>query len=350
MAKKGLLPGFRFHPNDVELLKYYLKRKILGFPYFEAIQEVSLYNFDPWEIPDLSYLKSDDHKWYFFCSRERRCDDGDGAVYLTPGGFWKTSGREQPVMYNDEPIGIIKTLIFYHGKAPHGNQTDWVMHEYRLVDPDLSSRGIQQDAYVVCAISKKSCLGPYNFIQYDASFREEDWEDNNINVVLPLDLHVSARGLVKAHLPHEEQRDHHAVCQDEANNSLCDRTVVAGLTPPVLAKYQNLCLKTSYSSPTNAIKYDNEAKVGSAVDDPYADGIYIDELLGLIETPLVNGNNQETQVAAADLPDLDVEMGGHLDTSSRIQFDHRDYSQNEEFLELLDLLSADATISPPSGR
>ena len=52
MAQACLPPGFRFHPTDVELVSYYLKRKIMGKKLFvEAISEVELYKFAPWDLP-----------------------------------------------------------------------------------------------------------------------------------------------------------------------------------------------------------------------------------------------------------------------------------------------------------
>jgi No apical meristem (NAM) protein len=47
-----LLPGFRFHPTDEELVVHYLKRKVASAPLPVAIiAEIDLYKFDPWELP-----------------------------------------------------------------------------------------------------------------------------------------------------------------------------------------------------------------------------------------------------------------------------------------------------------
>lgn len=52
MAKTKLIPGFRFHPTDVELLKYFLKRKIMGKKFFvDVIAEVDIYKYAPWDLP-----------------------------------------------------------------------------------------------------------------------------------------------------------------------------------------------------------------------------------------------------------------------------------------------------------
>lgn len=56
MARTSLPPGFRFHPTDVELVMYYLKRKALGKKFhFEAIAELNIYKFGPWDLPGISF-------------------------------------------------------------------------------------------------------------------------------------------------------------------------------------------------------------------------------------------------------------------------------------------------------
>ncbi|CAA3027839.1 NAC domain-containing 43-like [Olea europaea subsp. europaea] len=55
-----------------------------------------------------------------------------------------------------------KTLVFYKGRAPHGQKSDWIMHEYRLEDDtndpntgNLVGDMSPEDGWVVCRVFKK---------------------------------------------------------------------------------------------------------------------------------------------------------------------------------------------------
>ncbi|KZV13853.1 NAC domain-containing protein 100-like, partial [Dorcoceras hygrometricum] len=45
---------------------------------------------------------------------------------------WKATVADQRIQERQEIIGLKKTLVFYHGKAPNGKKTNWIMHEYTL--------------------------------------------------------------------------------------------------------------------------------------------------------------------------------------------------------------------------
>lgn len=178
--RKGLLPpGFRFHPTDVELVRYYLRRKVLGKKFFDAIADVDVYKFNPWELAERSHLRTGDLKLYFFCPREKKYTTGDRQKRATGFGFWKATGKDRAVRYEDQVVGMIKSLVFHTGKSPKGERTDWVMHEYRLEENGLAENGIVQDAFVLCVIFKKDGAGPKNGAQYGAPFNEDDWDDDD---------------------------------------------------------------------------------------------------------------------------------------------------------------------------
>jgi hypothetical protein len=129
----SLAPGFRFHPTDEELVSYYLKRKVLGRPLkVDAIAEVDLYKLEPWDLPPRSRLRSRDSQWYFFSRLDRKHANRARTNRATSGGYWKTTGKDREVRHGPRVVGMKKTLVFHAGRAPKGERTNWVMHEYRL--------------------------------------------------------------------------------------------------------------------------------------------------------------------------------------------------------------------------
>ncbi|XP_024978954.1 NAC domain containing protein 52-like [Cynara cardunculus var. scolymus] len=174
----SLAPGFRFHPTDEELVRYYLRRKACGKPFrFEAVSEIDVYKSEPWELADYSSLKTRDLEWYFFSPVDRKYGNGSRLNRATGRGYWKATGKDRPVRHKSEMIGMKKTLVFHSGRAPDGQRTNWVMHEYRLLDQELERAGVVQDAFVLCRIFQKSGLGPPNGDRY-APFIEEEWDDD----------------------------------------------------------------------------------------------------------------------------------------------------------------------------
>ncbi|KAM6600688.1 hypothetical protein CsatA_020297 [Cannabis sativa] len=180
-SSTSLAPGFRFHPTDEELVSYYLKRKVCGKPVrVDPISVVDIYKTEPWDLPGKSKLKSRDLEWYFFSALDKKYGNGWRTNRATEKGYWKTTGKDRPINHKSRTVGMKKTLVFHTGRAPKGDRTNWVMHEYRLEDEELKNAGIQQDAFVLCRIFQKSGTGPKNGEQYGAPFIEEEWEDDEV--------------------------------------------------------------------------------------------------------------------------------------------------------------------------
>ncbi|CAM0910790.1 unnamed protein product [Alopecurus aequalis] len=167
-------PGFRFHPTEEELLNYYLRKKVASEQIdLDVIRDVDLNKLEPWDIQEKCKIGSGpQNDWYFFSHKDKKYPTGTRTNRATAAGFWKATGRDKAIYNAVKRIGMRKTLVFYKGRAPHGQKSDWIMHEYRLEDPSsatgtdatatalvvtaaASSDTGGEDGWVVCRVFKK---------------------------------------------------------------------------------------------------------------------------------------------------------------------------------------------------
>lgn len=76
---------------------------------------------------------------YFFSKREDKYRNGNRSNRASASGYWKATGLDKHITFPTrrnikQPImGMRKTLVFYRGKHPHSSRSNWIMHEYRLL-------------------------------------------------------------------------------------------------------------------------------------------------------------------------------------------------------------------------
>ncbi|CAM0876535.1 unnamed protein product [Alopecurus aequalis] len=161
-----MLPGYRFHPTDEELVTFYLRRKVAKKALrIEVIREMDIYKHDPWDLPKASTVGGE-KEWYFFCLRGRKYRNSIRPNRVTGSGFWKATGIDRPIYSHaaggnssDESIGLKKSLVYYRGSAGKGTKTDWMMHEFRLPPAAaVSASPSMQEAEVwtICRIFRRT--------------------------------------------------------------------------------------------------------------------------------------------------------------------------------------------------
>lgn len=92
-------------------------------------------------LPWTGKAKMGEKEWYFFSLQDRKYPTGVRRNRATEAGYWKTTGKDKEIFGGAtvlELVGMKKTLVFYKGRAPRGEKTNWVMHEYRLLPKSTS--------------------------------------------------------------------------------------------------------------------------------------------------------------------------------------------------------------------
>ncbi|KAG6594786.1 NAC domain-containing protein 37, partial [Cucurbita argyrosperma subsp. sororia] len=172
MESSCVPPGFRFHPTDEELVGYYLRKKVASQKIdLDVIKDIDLYRIEPWDLQEKCWIGYEEqNEWYFFSHKDKKYPTGTRTNRATLAGFWKATGRDKAVYDKNKLIGMRKTLVFYRGRAPNGQKTDWIMHEYRLESDENGPP--QEEGWVVCRAFKKRANGQSKTAveQWDSSY------------------------------------------------------------------------------------------------------------------------------------------------------------------------------------
>ncbi|RAL47482.1 hypothetical protein DM860_011220 [Cuscuta australis] len=266
-----VLPGFRFHPTDEELVGFYLTRKVENKPIsIEIIKQVDIYKYDPWDLPrTTSTLAGDNVKeWYFFCIRGRKYKNSVRPNRVTSSGFWKATGIDKPVYAppGETPIGLKKSLVFYRGNAGKGIKTDWMMHEFRLAPPPLpasSNKKFAQDQaeiWTLCRVFKRNTT--YKRCNTTSTTNQEPKrakKNHNNNSNSESFLKISAQ---------EEKRSLQQFFLTNNSGQQLENVPILPSQPSYYCPSMTSLLSSSSSSPTNNYYYEsNNNNINTNVDE-----------------------------------------------------------------------------------
>lgn len=123
-SEEVLLPGFRFHPTDEELVGFYLKRKIQQKPLsIELIRQLDIYKYDPWDLP--SKLLPSLYCSYLICS------------YLLLNGATRNFDFVKALTSNNQINASICNFAFIHQQNEWKTYLSLVTCRHQILCPTL---------------------------------------------------------------------------------------------------------------------------------------------------------------------------------------------------------------------
>ncbi|XP_073153450.1 uncharacterized protein [Henckelia pumila] len=81
--------------------------------------------------------------WYLVDANEEK-----DSVY----GFWKDKGEACKIYSNSSIFGWRASLEYFEGQAPHGQRTDWLMHEHKITQKELCYKDKPNESRSLCKI------------------------------------------------------------------------------------------------------------------------------------------------------------------------------------------------------
>ncbi|KAK6805199.1 hypothetical protein RDI58_002984 [Solanum bulbocastanum] len=272
-----VMPGFRFHPTEEELVEFYLRRKVEGKRFnVELITFLDLYRYDPWELPALAAIG--EKEWYFYVPRDRKYRNGDRPNRVTTSGYWKATGADRMIRTeNSRSIGLKKTLVFYSGKAPKGIRSSWIMNEYRL--PHHETERLQKAEISLCRVYKRAGVEdhpslPRSLLTARASsssssrgttsIKKQQVAQQDSSLISPLYLGQSSQQQIDEKLStetsasststdHHHHHHHHHVATSLGLNSLSNSYTNIALDPIGSAVNSSLNITTSTLTPFTSL-------------------------------------------------------------------------------------------------
>ncbi|KAL2622638.1 hypothetical protein R1flu_002843 [Riccia fluitans] len=243
------LPGFRFHPTEEELVGYYLRRMVQGRQNsVELIASLDLYQYDPWELPAMAFMG--EKEWFFFCPRDKKYPNGARPNRVTASGYWKATGTDRPVRCSGDSrcIGLKKTLVFYTGRAPRGNKTEWIMNEYRMPKPaersiSVMTSGLNSINYsfsnndnflikndvALCRIYRKSS-STFNSFSFLSAINARDLEERTCRMMVSrFENNQVQQAVVSA--SNIQQQEHHVLQRLQVQTPLATGMPMTSSTP-----------------------------------------------------------------------------------------------------------------------
>ncbi|KAG6682581.1 hypothetical protein I3842_13G150000 [Carya illinoinensis] len=239
-------PGFRFCPTDEELIVFYLQKKVLNQPLpLNKIVEVNLYAYNP-DFLAAKYEDYQEDQLYIFTPRDRKYRNGSRPNRAAGDGYWKATGADRQIKSNETVVGYRKSLVFYIGKAPKGDKTDWIMHEFRVEDSPCTKRGsngMRLDDWVLCRIYKK-------FVKSTKTQTEDDFH--------------AMVGSTSLQDDHDGVDDEHV---DQMNCGILEGAAIADVEVPIIGARDNMQITTStfqngFLQPESAAQWTNAHALG----------------------------------------------------------------------------------------